>query len=109
MKKGIIKGICKAIMQEVEKEYVGYEMGCLISAEFTPAPDYRGVYKKALALCSKYGVTFKGFMKQIKEWGIEFESKAYKACPYIHRFNLYMETFHAVQDGKGNMQQECIS
>lgn len=37
--------LIKQIESAINDEDMGYEMGCLISSEFTPAPDYKSVKK----------------------------------------------------------------
>jgi len=45
--------IVKEIQSEFENTYIGYEMDCLISPEFTPAPDFSHIIP---AIAKKYNI-----------------------------------------------------
>lgn len=67
----IFKHIMKKCFEKVEAMAHGYYMGCLISEEFTPAPDYSQVQDYAISLCKKYEVDFRVFVVWLKnrhEW-----------------------------------------
>jgi len=67
MKKYIFKIIIKLLFEAMSSVNYGYEMGCLISSEFTPAPDYTYVRKLSEKLCKKYGYTHEEFMQWVDE------------------------------------------
>ena len=49
-----MKELIKKIFAIIDAENESYDMGCLISAEFTPGPDYKEAYK--LVEESKYEI-----------------------------------------------------
>ncbi len=57
-----LQKITKAINAIVEQVDIGYEMGCLISAEFTPAPDYK---TPILELFEKNGWDFEKYQQSL--------------------------------------------
>ena len=81
MKKYIYKFIAQYILNECERLQYGYEMGCLISAEFCPAPDFDYVEAKLLVICHKYGVTKQAFIHWAEEQSRKWEHP-YQSPPY---------------------------
>lgn len=98
MQKAIIKGLCKIITKQIEKEDLGYEMGCLISVEFTPAPDMISVYEEAKRLCDKFKLDFHEFMKGL--WDMAKKERSYST-------GLYEYVFGCIKEGECN--GNCIN
>lgn len=84
MKKHVFKHVMNKAYQEMEDISFGYEMDCLISAEFTPAPDFNmgDFLTKEL---SKYGYTLGEFVlwleSQANKWDENYEGYSYN--PYV--------------------------
>jgi hypothetical protein len=51
-----VDAICRILCEQANAEDTGYEMGCLISAEFTPAPTFDSVLTLAEELCERLNV-----------------------------------------------------
>lgn len=63
--KPLIKGICKLLLEDINKCDYSHEMSCLISEEFTPPTDYTYVLTRAKELCAKYRIGFNYFREAI--------------------------------------------
>lgn len=50
----LFKGVTRIAEDMIERIYFGYEMDCMISSEFTPAPDYSHVTKKIREILDHY-------------------------------------------------------
>lgn len=60
------KIITDIAMEEYDAICTGYEMVCLISEEFTPAPKFDSVVQKVEQLITKYGYSMRDFNKWLK-------------------------------------------
>ena len=58
--------IFKKAVYQIDAEIEGYEMDCLISAEFTPAPDNHSVFTTIERLCTQTGITIKKYYEWLK-------------------------------------------
>jgi len=64
MRKSTFKIILSVLSNKLESIYYGYEMDCLISAEFTPSPDYSDIATFAESLLAKYNSS----LDEFKQW-----------------------------------------
>jgi hypothetical protein len=86
MKKATFKIILSLLHDKIEQIYYGYEMDCLISAEFTPAPDYSEISTYADQLLTKYGsslIEFQAWLnKQAMAWKHPYSSSEYDSMSF---------------------------
>ena len=63
----LYKGVTRVAWEKIAATQLGYEMDCLISAEFTPAPDYLWAVQQVEKLLARYGATLDEYMAWLTE------------------------------------------
>lgn len=83
----ICKGVTRVAACKINEAYIGYEMGCLISAEFCPPPDYCWVIEYIAAILGRYGVTLEDYTdwlyRQSRKCQHPYQSPVYKDIYYV--------------------------
>jgi hypothetical protein len=59
----LYKGVTNVLTEIIEAINYGYEMDCLISSEFTPAPDFHKVKEAAEQLLAKYAASYCDYLQ----------------------------------------------
>ena len=92
MEKQIFKHALSILWNEVNKSDLGYEMGCLISSEFTPAPSYSGVKSKLLKFFRTTPFTLSDF-EAFLIWANKKWKHPFKEAPYWEAHHILLSSY----------------